>query len=181
MTQIAAIAHHERGPLRASAARDTVGSAAPDHEADAALGERSPDVLETLQHEAVVAQIGVRVVVHQAERDQHRQPIAVGHLDGVFQGRVERGALRLLHPVEHVAPAALVAVVEPPASRGLDHRPSPYLELAPSLCEKMRRHRAWTSRARSLLGSYSPAKPQDSPREYGTIQAMRAVARSDPG
>jgi hypothetical protein len=100
-----------------------------------------------------MAQIGIRIVVHQPEGNQHRQTRAIANLDGVFERRVERGALRLLHPVEDVMPAALVAVIEPPASRGFDHRCSPFtpwLSLKRSRCAQQSPTRVAFQRAACL-------------------------------
>ena len=69
-------------------------------------------VLQALQHEGVVAEVGLGVVVGQAEH--HEQPLVqiVRPLHGVLEGVVVLGALGGLHPVEDVVPFPYVRLVQ---------------------------------------------------------------------
>ncbi len=92
MTQIAAIADDQRRPP-GQTDRDVARLAAPDHEGDAAPAEGPLDLLKPLEHERVVAPVGLGIVVHQAEPDHQRQPLRVGLADSVLEGRIERRSL----------------------------------------------------------------------------------------
>jgi hypothetical protein len=67
-----------------------------------------------------VPQIGLGVVVHEAERDQQRplQPVSLSY--GVLEGVVAFGALRLLHPVEDVRAVSHTFGVEVAQAFGLN-------------------------------------------------------------
>ena len=92
MAQIASIADDQRRPA-GQIDRDVARPAAPDHEGNAAPAEGPLDLLESLEHERVVAPVGLRIVVHQTETDHHRQLLRVGLADGVLEGRIERRSL----------------------------------------------------------------------------------------
>ena len=71
------------------------------HEPDAPLGQIVFDVGEPLLHEAVVAQIRVRVVVYYGEEDRQWQAERIRHGNGCIERRVIECALRPLHPVNN--------------------------------------------------------------------------------
>ena len=117
--QVPAIADHERRALRERDG-DVVRSAAANDESQSARVDRLRGLGETLEHERVVARIGLRVVVGQAEADddRKRQPVRLRY--GHLQRRVELRALRLLHPVQHVVARSLRRLVEFDDALGLD-------------------------------------------------------------
>ena len=120
MTQVATVAYKERG-VAGEIQRDLMRGAATDRERDPPIGETARDVLEPLQHEAVMAGIRLGVVVHEAENDGDRQVAAVGLAHGIFERRIKAAALRLLHPIKHEGAAAFGPIVQPLDARGLDH------------------------------------------------------------
>ena len=65
-------------------------------------------------------QVGLGVIVQQAETDQQRLFQTVGLLNGVFQGRVVLGALRLLHEVKDVVAVFHFFIVEGLYTLGLN-------------------------------------------------------------
>src|SRR3954469_6578326 len=93
--EIAPVADDERS-LAGELKRDRVGRTAADHKTDPSFVEVSLDLGKALQHEGVVACVGLGVSVHQPETDQNRQVSCVRFLNGQLQGRVEARPLRLL-------------------------------------------------------------------------------------
>ena len=69
---------------------------------DTALGKHSLGLLKPFQHKNVMAQIGFRVIVQQAENNQNRQIIPIGLLNCIFKRVIVFSPLGLLHPVEHI-------------------------------------------------------------------------------
>ena len=86
------------------------GGATLHDEGDLAGGQGGLDIGQPLQHEVVVPSVGLGIVIHQPERDQQGQLELVRAMHRVFQRVVELGALRLLHPVEDIVAAEVVAV-----------------------------------------------------------------------
>ena len=82
--QVAAVADDERG-LGGKAERHLVGSAPADDEADAARRQCLLDLAQPLQHERVVAPVGLRVVGGQAKTDHDRQAQPVGLVDRMLE------------------------------------------------------------------------------------------------
>ena len=107
--QVAAVADHQRG-IAGQTQGDLIGRSPLDHEGHAAAGQLGLDVTQTLEHEVVVPEVGLGIVVHQPERDQHGQVQLVGPVHRVLQRVVELGALGLLHPVEDVVTLEVIAV-----------------------------------------------------------------------
>jgi hypothetical protein len=102
---VAAVANHDdRGARKCESHLGRL--AAPCDEPYAPRFEGSAHVCETLEHEAVVPQARLRITLREPEADDERQHCSVRQLHRVFQRIVVRGALRLLHPIQHVAPAA---------------------------------------------------------------------------
>jgi hypothetical protein len=95
-------------PLREH--RDRIALFAPP--SDAAPGQQRLGFGQSFQHEAVMAQVGLRVAVGQCEDHQHGQVQAIGPVDGVFQCRIVMGPLGLLHPVEHPITVSHGSIVE---------------------------------------------------------------------
>src|SRR3954454_1203923 len=123
--EIAPVADDERS-LAGELKRDRVGRTAADHKSHPSFAEVSLDLGKALQHEGVVACVGLGVSVHQPETDQNRQVSCVPFINGQLQRRVEARPLRLLHPVEHVATAALrLSLVEDADARGWDGHQKP--------------------------------------------------------
>ena len=113
MPEVARIADRKRG-AGGETQRHLIGPPAPDHEADAARAQGPLDLLQALEHEGIVAPVGVGIAGHQAEADDHRQPQPVGLADRMLERRVARRPLRLLHPVEHVGAGDRRAIVQRP-------------------------------------------------------------------
>ena len=114
--QVAAVADHQGGVLPQPDGH-LVRGAALQHERDPPALQRGRDVGQAVDHEVVVPEVGLRVVVHQPEGHQQGQPQLVGPVHGVLERVVELGPLRLLHPVEDVAAlipdGGLVQVLHP--------------------------------------------------------------------
>ena len=122
MPQVARVADRERGAA-GQTERHLIGPAAADDEADAARAKRPFDLLQALEHEGIVAPVGVGIAGHQAEADHHRQPQPVGLADRMLERRVGRRPLRLLHPIEHVGAGDRRAIVQRPDPRVEGHAP----------------------------------------------------------
>ena len=73
MAEIAAIADDE-GRVLGERERHLSGGPLAEDEADAALGQGPRDLRAGLEHEGVVAAVGLGIVVHQAKADHDRQP-----------------------------------------------------------------------------------------------------------
>jgi hypothetical protein len=48
-----------------------------------------------------MAQVGLRIIGHQAKGDQQGLFQLIGLHNGMFQGVIDRGPLRLLHPIKN--------------------------------------------------------------------------------
>ena len=120
--QIALVADDDRRFARE--AERHLGRVAPaQDEADATPLQRRRRLLQPLQHEGVVAEVGVRVAVGEPEPDHDPLSQLVRERYRVLERVIERSALRLLHPVEDVAPALVRRpVVERPDPQHLHLR-----------------------------------------------------------
>jgi len=119
MTQIAAVAHDQRGAAGQLEGGVIRGGTAHD-EGDTAVAQGRMRLLQTLEHERVVPRIRLGIAVGKAEADDHRQAQTVCTVHGVLEGGIRCGALRLLHPVENVAPRPPGRIVEVAQAGWLD-------------------------------------------------------------
>jgi len=124
MAEEAPIAHHDRG-VRGERERHLVRAAAAHDERDAAGRQRARGLRQAFEHERVVPCVRVRVIVHQTESGHHRQGELVGPVHRARERRVVLGALRLLHPVQHVPTGARRQVCQRAHARRLGHSPPP--------------------------------------------------------
>jgi len=92
----------DEGGVFASLDGHLIGRAPADHHLDATVLEGFLGVLEALQHEGVVAEVGLGVVVGEAEDHEQALVEVVRPLHGVLDGVVVLGALGGLHPVKDV-------------------------------------------------------------------------------
>ncbi len=70
--------------------------------ADPALLECFSDIAQTFEHKGVMPQVCFRVIIREAEADKQRLLRLIRTRNGVLERIIASGALRLLHPVEHV-------------------------------------------------------------------------------
>jgi hypothetical protein len=94
----------------------------PQHESNPALRERLPRLAQTFEHEDVMPQIRLGIIVHQPEANGKRPADLVCQINRVFQRVIPHGALRLLHPIQHVVARQCVARIEGADPRGGDAR-----------------------------------------------------------
>jgi hypothetical protein len=118
--QVAAIADHHRRALR-EGDRQIVGRTAAHRECNTTLRQGRAGLAQTFQHEGIVPGIRVRISIGQSKADEDRKVEPIGRGDGSFQCRVERFALRLLHPIEDVLAPRLRRVVKLLEPLGFDH------------------------------------------------------------
>src|SRR4028118_1749437 len=109
--QGAAVRDDEGGPFP-RLQRHLVGRAPAYHELYPAPAERLLDVREPFEHEGVVPEVRLRVVVGEAEDDEQAPAEVVGPLHRVLQGVVVVRPLGRLHPVQDVLAVPLLRVVE---------------------------------------------------------------------
>ena len=94
----------------------------PQHESNPALRERLLRLAQTFEHEDVMPQIRLGIIVHQPEANDKRPAELVRQINRVFQRVIPHRALRLLHPIQHVVARHCVARIEGADPRGGDAR-----------------------------------------------------------
>ena len=111
VTQVSPVTDNQRCG-RSQFQRDCRRPALLNHKFDPTLFQRPLGLTKSFQHEAVVPQIGFRVVIHQPKTDHHALTQLIGPMNGVLQRVVEFDPLGLLHPVENIASFAEVEVIQ---------------------------------------------------------------------
>jgi hypothetical protein len=71
------------------------------YESDAARSQSLGDVLEPLQHELIMAAIGMVSVRYETKEHDHRPFQQIGSPDRQVQGRIIHCSLRTLHPIDN--------------------------------------------------------------------------------
>ena len=113
MPEVAAVADDEASRAR-QLQGDLRGRASSYDHPDTALPKGLLGLFQTFQHKSVVPQVGLRVIVGQAEDHHHPAAQPIRLLNAIFQCVVHLRALGLLHPVEDIAALKDVVVVQMP-------------------------------------------------------------------